>query len=158
EDGDAQEARMSGPRQATVAQATRPRLIEPGLLRREPGMERYRVRGGGATVLTLAAGDQITLTDLEGRQRCELAVFSLEGTPVLPPLALRGSEAPGLGDSTVGQAASRSAHHRAPEPRSLGAPERRRSRLTLFCGDSRPGERESFTAERDVICVVTAPG
>src|SRR6266850_3943628 len=62
-----------------VAAADRARLREPGLLRLEPGTERYRVRGGGATALTLAAGDRITITDLEGCQRCELLVFSHAG-------------------------------------------------------------------------------
>jgi glycine cleavage system T protein (aminomethyltransferase) len=148
---------MSGPRQAS-----RPRLIEPGLLRREPGTERYRVRGGGATVLTLAAGDQITLTDVEGRQRCELAVFSPEGTPDLAALGARaGGNKPSASEELAALLASDAADGQAVLAALRGRAVdvgRRIPVLTLFCGDSRPGEQESFTAERDVICVVTAPG
>jgi len=53
-----------------VAGVPRPRLREPGLLPLEPGTERYRVRGGGATIVTLSTGDRINIIDLEGRQRC----------------------------------------------------------------------------------------
>src|SRR5207247_8508143 len=62
-----------------VAGVPRPRLREPGLLPLEPGTERYRVRGGGATIVTLSTGDRINIIDLEGRQRCELALFSQDG-------------------------------------------------------------------------------
>jgi len=46
----------------------RPRLILPGLAPVEPGVERYWVRGGGATVLRLEGGDQLTVVDWHGRQ------------------------------------------------------------------------------------------
>ena len=63
----------------SLALATRPRLIEPGLPRLQPGVERYRIPGGGAVVLALFAGDRLELTDVEGRQRAELAVFTPAG-------------------------------------------------------------------------------
>ena len=62
-----------------VTLAERPRLLEPGLPRFEPGVERYRVAGGGAVVLALSAGDRLTLIDLEGRQRAEVAAFGPVG-------------------------------------------------------------------------------
>jgi aminomethyltransferase len=72
-----------------VAAAERTRLREPGLLRLEPGTERYRVRGGGATAVALSAGDCITITDLEGCQRCELLVLSREGGEDAAALGVR---------------------------------------------------------------------
>ena len=63
----------------SLALANRPRLIEPGLPRFEAGTERYRVAGGGALVVGLAAGDRFILTDPEGGQRAEVAAFSLHG-------------------------------------------------------------------------------
>src|SRR5882762_3755577 len=62
-----------------LALANRPRLIEPGLPKFEPGTERYRVIGGGARVLGLGAGDRLILIDQEGGQRAELAAFSPDG-------------------------------------------------------------------------------
>ena len=47
------------------------RLLEPGLLFLEPGIERYRVKGGGSTTVLLNAGDEVTIIDLEGQQPCE---------------------------------------------------------------------------------------
>ncbi|MBX6323847.1 MAG: hypothetical protein IRY94_18685, partial [Rhodospirillaceae bacterium] len=38
--------------------------------------ERCLLRGGGAVLLRLEPDDELTVIDLEGRQRCELAVFA----------------------------------------------------------------------------------
>src|SRR5271168_679874 len=78
-----------------VTLAERPRLLEPGLPRFEPGMERYRVAGGGAVVVALSAGDRLTLIDLEGRQRAEVAVFSPAGAedPAALGLSAKGPAA-----------------------------------------------------------------
>src|SRR4051812_16048927 len=76
-----------------LALATRPRLIEPGLPRLQPGVERYRIPGGGAVVLALFAGDGLELTDLEGRQRAEVAVFTPAGQEDSAALGLRADGA-----------------------------------------------------------------
>lgn len=55
------------------------RLLAPGWIPREAGLETYWVRPGGITCLKVRAGDQVTVIDIEGRQRAE--VMSL---PVLP--------------------------------------------------------------------------
>ena len=140
-----------------VAGTPRPRLREPGLLPLEPGTERYRVRGGGATVVALNVGDRITIIDLEGRQRCELATFSPEGSEDARALGARAdSKASGL--ATVLANGGHDAHA---VTAALG---RRRIdakgtvAMQLFGGETRPGDREVFTAERPVICVVVAPG
>ncbi len=44
-----------------------------------PEVERYRVPGGGALVVGIEAGDRVTLSDVEGRQPCELAVSGADG-------------------------------------------------------------------------------
>ncbi len=43
-------------------------IPRPGLWTLPPGVERYRVAGGGAVVVGIEAGGRIALTDLEGRQ------------------------------------------------------------------------------------------
>jgi aminomethyltransferase len=49
--------------------ATRPRLLVPGLLPRDPGRETYRVRPDATTTVSLRAGDRLTVRDLSGGQR-----------------------------------------------------------------------------------------
>ena len=56
--------------------AARPRLVLPGLLPADPGLERYLVHPGAVTALELAAGDEITVIDAEGRQHGELTVLA----------------------------------------------------------------------------------
>ena len=43
-------------------------VVVPGLMMLGPGVERYRVTGGGATVLALDAGDELEIVDPEGCQ------------------------------------------------------------------------------------------
>lgn len=48
--------------------ATRPRVLVPGLLPRDPARETYRVRPGAQVILALEAGDQVVVRDLHGGQ------------------------------------------------------------------------------------------
>jgi aminomethyltransferase len=52
-----------------VATATRPRLLLPGLLPRDPNRETYRVEPGATTIVTLEPGDRLTVRDVQGGQR-----------------------------------------------------------------------------------------
>jgi aminomethyltransferase len=54
--------------------ATRPRLLVPGLLPRDPARETYRVRAGGKTTVELSPDDRLIVRDLDGGQRAELTV------------------------------------------------------------------------------------
>jgi aminomethyltransferase len=146
----------------------RPRLIEPGLRRLQPGAEQYRVRGGGATVLGLAAGDRMTVTDPEGRQQCEIAAFSPEGRPDLAGLGARagGSLRPRARRPARGAGIAALLSQDGEEGQALLAALRGRGvdlgravpTVSLFEGDSRPGEQQEFCAERDLLCIIAAPG
>ena len=46
--------------------ATRPRLLVPGLVPRDPGRESYRVRPDATTTVSLRAGDRLTVRDVSG--------------------------------------------------------------------------------------------
>src|SRR5215470_4588229 len=77
---------------------------EPGLPAFDPGMERYKVSGGGAIVVQVFAGDRLTIVDREGRQRCEIAVFSADGREDLAALGLKaGTESAGITRLLAGQ-------------------------------------------------------
>ena len=60
---------------------TAPRLLEPGLWRSDPLLERYQVKGGGSVVVRLRAGDTITIQDPQGRQVGEVIAFDKHGRP-----------------------------------------------------------------------------
>ncbi len=65
-----------------------PRLLLPGLVPREPGLETYWVRPGGVTAVRLDGGDELTVVDRPGRQMAELTVLgpgrALPGTARRP--------------------------------------------------------------------------
>ena len=141
----------------SLAGIPRSRLREPGLLRLGHGTERYRVRGGGATVLRLVAGDRITVTDLEGRQRCEMAVLGPDGREDMAALGTRAdSRSEALANLPAGDEDDARALVAALEQHRIDLANT--PAVRLFGGDTLPGDQESFTAERDAICVVTAPG
>ncbi|HEY1367836.1 MAG TPA: DUF1989 domain-containing protein [Gaiellaceae bacterium] len=51
---------------------SRPRLIVPGLLPRDPSRETYRVSPGATTILALQPGDRLTVRDVHGGQQALL--------------------------------------------------------------------------------------
>src|SRR5262245_22253654 len=60
--------------------APRPSIIlRPGLRALPPGVERYKVAGGGSLVVPIEARDEITFTDLEGLQPCEVIAAGNDG-------------------------------------------------------------------------------
>ena len=126
-------------------------------MKKEPGTERYRVPGGGATALKLAAGDRITITDHEGWQSCELAAFSAGGRQDVEAL---GTRADSKLTAFTTDLARRDEDTRAAilRLRGFGIDAMDAPAVLLFGENSQPGSRESFTAERDVICVIAAPG
>ena len=90
---------------------TRPRLLVPGLLPRDPGRETYRVRPEATTTVSVRAGDRLTVRDVSGGQRALVT-------------GLAGPEAT----------------------------------TELFGPESPPRAEETFTAERDTVVRVSAPG
>ena len=127
------------------------------LLPLEPGTERYRVPGGGATALKLAPGDRITIIDVEGWQRCELAAFGSGGRQDVEALGTRAdSKLTAFTADPAGVDEDTQAAIFRLEQYGINAVDA--PAVRLFGDSSRPGDRESFTVERDVICVIAAPG
>ncbi len=58
--------------------ATRPRLLVPGLLPRDPARETYRVRPGTQVILALEPGDRVVVRDVYGGQRAAVSSAELE--------------------------------------------------------------------------------
>ena len=123
-------------------------------MKKETGTERYRVPGGGATAFKLAPGDRIAITDPEGWQGCELAAFGTGGREDLEALGAR-ADSKLTAFSVREDEDTRTAVFRL---RQFGIDATDAPAVRLFGDNSRPGERASFTAERDVICVIASPG
>lgn len=61
---------------------------EPGLFARTPALERYRVAGGGLTLISLDSADSLQVIDVEGLQPCELMAFDSQGRDALAAFGL----------------------------------------------------------------------
>ena len=120
----------------------------PGLPVLPSNVERHPVPGGGTRTVTLDAGDELTVIDREGRQRCELVVFDTRRALRTPPcIGAKGAGAPtGItGHPREREIPSAQDASGRPSPpgvsTSAGQP-----RCELFGDDSRAGESASFTA------------
>ena len=135
----------------------RPGLLEPGCLPLEPGTERYRVKGGGSITLALNAGDEATIIDLEGIQRCELVVLGPDGNDDAAALGIKAdSRSQGLASLLRGDGEDTHALLCFLDQLAVEAGEA--PAVQLFSGETRAGTQETFKADRSVFCIVTAPG
>ncbi len=150
--------------------AEQPSVLVPGLMMLGPGVERYRVIGGGATVLALDAGDELEVVDPEGCQPCELVAFDADGRSDPGLLGVIGARGP------EGRRLAPSGDPAAVSILSAGLYDARRVRAGLeFAGvdlaslgaatpvpllgdDNEPGTSARVVAHADVVCVAAAPG
>jgi len=130
-----------------------PRLVLPGLLPREPGLETYWVRPGGVTAVRLEGGDRLDVVDRQGRQRAELTVLGAEhvlgarqDAPATTLRALAHSDADGEGARAV---LAVLAEHGLDPTEATAA--------QLFGEWTPAGARESFTATDRAVVLVAAP-
>ena len=75
-----------------MAVTSRPRLLVPGLVPRDPARETYRVRPGGTTTVSLRPDDRLTIRDLHGGQRAEVAGLPGGVAELFGPTSLPGAE------------------------------------------------------------------
>jgi aminomethyltransferase len=135
----------------------RPRLREPGLPLFTPGVERHLVRGGGAVILHLFAGDRVAVTDREGRQPCAVAAFAPDGREDLRALGLDAvQESPGINRLLAGRDAETKAL--AWQLRQRNLPMRVDRVGVLFEKESAPGETVELAVEREAIAIFHAAG
>ncbi|MEM7171365.1 MAG: DUF1989 domain-containing protein [Pseudomonadota bacterium] len=139
-------------------QDSSPRVLRPGLPILPLGRERYRVAGGGALVVRLAAGDRLEVIDIEGRQACEVVPFMENGNPEPGLLRLQGA-APTLGTASGALALLRT------DPHGLAAALRRHGArleawrsIDLFGLDSPAGAQAELLADGNGVAVIAAPG
>jgi aminomethyltransferase len=139
------------------AERPKQRFFEPGMREFDPAVERYFVRGGGAVILRLLPDDELTIVDLEGRQRCELALFAPDGNPDPAALGLKAETASsGIDRLLLGPDAETQDIARV--LRSHGLPTGIDHVSVPLPGDAFAGEHVTYRAERAAICIVHAPG
>jgi len=141
---------------ATRISGSRPRFLEPGLRRLDPGVERYPISARGSVVIQLHPGDELRIVDVEGGQRCELVVFAggrsdagvIGATATGPPKGLLKQ----LEDAgEPGRALFASLSRRGLELDQAQA-------VYLFGEDATPGTEARYTAQGQAICIIAAPG
>ena len=130
---------------------------EPGLFARAPAIERYRVAGGGLTLIALEPGDTLQVIDIEGLQPCELLAFDRLGRTTLAALGLVATwgcrfiatqlAEPSLQTRRIVQALGKRGvdQHRLTESASL------------WDEDSPAGYSRSFVAGESLLVIVAAP-
>jgi glycine cleavage system T protein (aminomethyltransferase) len=130
-------------------------VVRPGML--APGEERYTVPGGGAIAVPIHAGDSVRVVDVEGMQRCEMVGADATGAIDPDILGARGdSDASGLRQILSADSDSARSVRSGLERRGIDLAAARA--VTLFGGESRPGDAGEFAVSRDGLLIVAAPG
>ena len=136
-----------------------PRVLEPGLWLLDPGTERYRVTGGGATAVALDPGDRIEIIDPEGRQQCELSAFDADGVSDPGLLgAVAAETSSGNGTRTILSAPLTDARRVRAGLERQGIDLNGARPAHVFEADSPAGSKATFTAHAPIAVVVAAPG
>lgn len=134
-----------------------PRVLFPGLANIPPGFERYRIRGGAVTALLLSSGDSLEITDLEGCQPVEIAVFDRSGRSD-PGLLGSPIGAPAVGIANILQSGAADAKRVADALAEQSVDIATAMAVHAFSPDSPAGESLRLTAQADLVCVVGVPG
>lgn len=129
----------------------------PGVWKPAPGLERYRVAGGGSLCLPIGAGDKLRLVDLEGLQGCELIPFDTAGAA--EPALLQGDATAthlGTAQGLQAMAAADDSLRRTLAQKGLGLSAA--ASIELFGPESLAGSEAAFTAMAPCNVIIAAPG
>ena len=135
-----------------------PRILQPGLMLLAPGVERYRVVGGGATIVALSAGDALVVTDPEGLQPCELSVFDVGGAPNNGLLGAGLPTRPAIATQQILSARVHDARRVRQGLTMAGVDLAAAMAIDVFEPESPAGTSRRFVAHDEAICVIAAPG
>lgn len=134
----------------------RPRVLLPGFELTEPGTERHRVRGGGATIVAVGPGDQIDIVDPAGGQIVDVVVFDQAGTSRPELVGLGGGAEPARLYRAVSDTRRVRAGlaHRAIDDQALAEA----SATRILDRDTQPGARVELNAHGPATVAVCASG
>ena len=131
------------------------RVREAWPLSLPPGTERHVVRGQGAILLRVEAGDRLTVTNAEGGQPCEIVCADGQGR--MANLLDRPADGPadGLKRLLASGEASLRGLRLGLEARGIAADALRA--VTLFETTTPAGTAQDFAVEADGVVIVAAP-
>lgn len=131
-------------------------ILRPGIPALAPGVERYRVKGRGTTVVKVMAGDRISIKDIEGGQLCEVSFvdaagrFNAAGLGVAFSRAASGLQEILARDEESARRTLSALKRRNVDPAGAQA-------LVLFGESSSPGAAAELTISLDGLLIVAAP-
>lgn len=132
-------------------------IYRPGLRAMPVGTERYQVSGAGSAVIQIRSGDQITVTDLEGLQPCEICFVDRAGRFDTSALgAAESTEASGLKSVLAAGGSSAKRILQMLERRNVSLAQARA--LRLFGETSPAGNAANLHCSRDGMLIVAVPG
>ncbi len=133
------------------------RINRPGLRTLLPGVEIYRVSDAGSTVVTVRAGDRLTLTDIEGGQVCELAFCDATGRFNAGALGTRANGR-GEGLKSLLGAGNEGARRTTAALQRRAIDIAKAESIRSFSSETPPGTSAEFTVALDGIVIVAVPG
>ncbi|MCE8535814.1 trimethylamine-oxide aldolase Tdm [Ruegeria pomeroyi] len=132
-------------------------ILQPRVFSLPPGTERYVVPGAGAILLRLETGDRIEIENTEGGQPCEIVCADLLGGFDTGLIGARAQGAPGgLMALLTSDDPSLRGLRMGIEARGLNLSQA--GAVHLFEHGTPAGTTESFTASREGIVIIAAPG
>jgi len=132
-------------------------IVQPRVFSLPPGTERYVVEGAGAILVRLEAGDTLEIENAEGGQPCEIVCADARGRFDAGLIGATGQGTPqGLLALLTSADQSLRSLRMGIEARGLDLSQAQAVRL--FGRDTAAGTSESFTATREGVAVIAAPG
>ena len=133
------------------------RIVIPRDMQRKSGVERYEVPGGGALLVEIDAGDEVTVTNAEGGQAAE--VLAADRTGVIDPLILGvAGDCEGEGLKALIIAGGQGMAKLRAGILRRGIDLARAKALRLFGPETAAKTDGSFTAQRAGYLILAAPG
>src|SRR5712691_8638731 len=135
---------------------SRSKLLLPGLLPPDPSVERYLVRPGGATVLSLQPDDRFSVIDRDGGQQAEVTALSPDGSNAADAIGAQ-ADAPATVLRALVASVAEGAHEVVADLAGRGLNPAEAKATTVFGEWSPPGSSQSFSVDRPVVVVIGAP-
>lgn len=132
-------------------------VITPGLPLLPEGTERYPVPGCGSRAVRVHKGDDIIILDFEGLQPGELVFFAPDKSSSAAYLGAKGTGRPEKIIATLANG-SPSGAIVLKALQASGFDLASGDAISVFGEGSRPGDMEQFTADRDGLLILAAPG
>ncbi|QYX55269.1 aminomethyltransferase family protein [Roseovarius sp. SCSIO 43702] len=132
-------------------------VVAPGLPILPHGVERYPVPGGGSRAVAIFAGDEIMVLDREGLQPVELVFFAPDKTSDAGYLGAQGHGRPEGIIATL-SGGSKSGAKVLKSLDKAGFQIGKGDAIRCHGEGSRAGDMANFTAERDGLLILAAPG